>query len=80
MGNLERLNDSREKLCEKLFREIEENEDHKLHGLLPEMNKAVYTFRTIRKYNLPTIRTKTYFKYLHVYISITIFLNSTMYL
>ena len=45
MGNLERLNDRREKLCEKLFREIEENEDHKLHGLLPEMNKAVYTFR-----------------------------------
>ena len=42
MGNLERLNDRREKLCEKLFREIEENEDHKLHGLLPEMNKAVY--------------------------------------
>ena len=35
MGNLERLN-RREKLCEKLFREIEENEDHKLHGLLPE--------------------------------------------
>ncbi len=50
MGNLERLNDRREKLCEKLFREIEENEDHKLHGLLPEMNKAVYTFRAIRKY------------------------------
>ena len=63
MGNLERLNDRREKLCEKLFREIEENEDHKLHGLLPEMNKAVYTFRTIRKYNLPTIRTNRFKNY-----------------
>ena len=57
MGNLERLKDCREKLCEKLSREIEENEHHKLHGLLPEMNKAVHTFRTIRKYNLSTIRT-----------------------
>jgi hypothetical protein len=24
------------------------------------MNKAVYTFRTIRKYNLPTIRTNRF--------------------
>ena len=36
-----------------MFGEIEENEDHRL---LPEMNKAVYTFRPIRKFNLPTIR------------------------
>ena len=42
MGNLERLKDRREKLCEKLFREIEENEDHKLHGLLPEMKFCSY--------------------------------------
>jgi hypothetical protein len=42
MGNLERLKDRRERLCEKLFREIEENEDHKLHVLLPETNKAVH--------------------------------------
>ena len=60
MGNLERLKDRREKLCEKLFREIEENEDLKLHGLLPEMNKAVHIFKTIRKYNLPTIRTNRF--------------------
>ncbi len=60
MGNLERLKDRREKLCEKLFREIEENEDHKLHGLLPEMNKAVHIFKTIRKYNLLTIRTNRF--------------------
>ena len=42
---IERQMDRREKLCEKLFREIEENEDHKLHGLLPEMNKAVHIFK-----------------------------------
>ena len=40
MENLERLKDRRERdLCEKLFREIEENENHKLHVLLPETNK-----------------------------------------
>ena len=41
---IERQKDRREKLCEKLFREIEENEDHKLHGLLPEISNAVPTF------------------------------------
>ncbi len=41
---IERQKDRREKLCEKLFREIEENEDHKLHGLLPELSNAVPTF------------------------------------
>jgi hypothetical protein len=61
MENLERLKDRRERdLCEKLFREIEENEDHKLHVLLPETNKAVHNFRTIRKYNLPKIRTNRF--------------------
>lgn len=60
MGNLEKLKDRRERLCEKLFNEIEENKDHRLHTRLLEVNKVNHNFRTIRKYDLPTVKTNRF--------------------
>ena len=69
LGNLDRLVDSRDRLCEKLFHELEENKK-KLHKLLPELNQTTHNLRLSRKYNVQKCATDRFKKsFISEYVS-----------
>ena len=55
--NLVSLYDRREVLTTSLFREICNDSDHKLHHLLPEVNKCRLNLRRKRTFNVPICKT-----------------------
>ena len=61
-GHQELLYDRREYLCTRLFEQIEQDQNHKLNNLLPNLNTSVNCFRTIRKYEVPLIKTDRFRK------------------
>lgn len=50
--NLDSLEIHHEQLCHSLFRSIEENNTHRLHRLLPPVNKSKYSLRNAKKYKV----------------------------
>ena len=57
MCDLPFLYDCRDTLTTKLFEEICCDPNHKLHHLLPEVNRSSVNLRTRRKFNLPICKT-----------------------
>jgi len=63
MSNLLPLTERRIELCSKLFKEMQQ-ENHKLHKLLPPTNKPAYNLRRVRKFSVntkPSVRQSTEF-------------------
>ena len=56
LSKLESLYDRRDAMCKTFFKELQ-NEDHKLHHLLPPPRDFV-SLRNFRKYELPKLRTE----------------------
>ena len=61
-AELKFLYDRRENLSTKLFNSIENDNNHKLHKLLPEDYTSTYNLRKTRNYKLPIIRTDRFKK------------------
>jgi hypothetical protein len=58
LSNLGKLEERRQAACDKLFKEIIEDPNHKLHPLLPELNSDTgYSLRTMKTFNIPKIKT-----------------------
>ena len=58
--NLSTLYQRRKHLTESLFKEINDNDDHRLHSLLPPRNTSEKTLRRRRTYNIPICRTNRF--------------------
>ena len=57
------LEERRQIACDKLFKEIMEDRNHKLHPLLPDPNTdAAYSLRTSRTFKLPKCKTDRFKK------------------
>ena len=55
--NVDSLAEKRQKLCDKLFKSIVSNSDHKLFPLLPPRHNPSYNLRRERIFDCPTVRT-----------------------
>jgi hypothetical protein len=57
------LEERRQIACDKLFKEIMEDKNHKLHPLLPDPNTDVaYSLRTSRTFKIPKCKTERFKK------------------
>ena len=52
MAELPLLKDRRQELTSKLFKEILEKDDHRLHELLPDLNNNSVNLRRKRKFHI----------------------------
>ena len=61
LSNLGKLEERRQAACDKLFKEIIEDPNHKLHPLLPDLNSNTgHSLGTKRTFDLPIIKTNRY--------------------
>lgn len=54
------IREHHEDITKSLFRSISENQDSKLHHLIPEAYSPHYNFRRQRTYNVPAAETKRF--------------------
>ena len=54
------IREHHEGITKSLFRSIRENQDSKLHKLIPEACSPHYNFRRQRTFNLPEVKTKRF--------------------
>ena len=54
------IREHHEDITKSLFRSISENQDSKLHHLIPEAYSPHYNFRRQRTYNVPAAKTKRF--------------------
>ena len=54
------IREHHEDITKSLFRSISENQDSKLHHLIPEAYSPHYNFRRQRTYNVPAVKTKRF--------------------
>ena len=54
------IREHHEDITKSLFRSISENQDSKLHHLIPEAYSPHYNFRHRRTYNVPAVKTKRF--------------------
>lgn len=54
------IREHHEAITKSLFRSISENQDSKLHKLIPEACSPHYNFRRQRTFNLPAVKTKRF--------------------
>ena len=60
LSGLTSLKSRRESLTTRLFKEILEDPNHNLHGLLPPMNESIRSLRQKRMFSIPRCETKRY--------------------
>ena len=60
LSGLTSLKSRRESLTTRLFKEILEDPNHNLHGLLPPMNETIRSLRQKRTFSIPRCKTKRY--------------------
>ena len=60
LSGLTSLKSRRESLTTRLFKEILEDPNHNLHGLLPPMNETITSLRQKRAFSIPRCKTKRY--------------------
>ena len=60
VSGLTSLKSRRESLTTRLFKEILEDPNHNLHGLLPPMNETIRSLRQKRTFSIPRCKTKRY--------------------
>ena len=59
-ASLTSLREHHKDITKSLFRSISENQDSKLHHLIPEAYSPHYNFRHQRAYNIPAAKTKSF--------------------